>query len=259
MSGDPPSASDDRQQEPMFGLEGPWTDAWLAPGGGAQKLCAEAMKMEVRWLRRARPRPFGFAPGSAHPVPERIEHAYGAGTLSRGIATILGLRTAVHTMSICYGDRADPLAAAAEIVSDFHHDYQDRRLDEELRDAAGRWGRHAEPSDVVPEDGQVGHTPPKVTPVTTDVAIAGRLRPLAMLPLGDFSAFQFRDEGVLVTVIARHMGPQFPDIVRLTDLEPMLSAMEHPDKELIATAFAEMRRQHIEQRRNQPPTAAEDD
>jgi hypothetical protein len=228
-------------------------DAWLAPGGGAVKLSAKAMKMEARWLRRARPRPFGFAPASAHPGPERIEQACGAGTLSSGVATMLGLRTAVHSMSVCYGDRADPLASAAKIVSDFHQDYQHRDLEEELRHAAGQWGRSAEAPDVVPEDGKFGDSRHNVTSVTTDVVVTGRHRAVSTLRLQEFSAFQLRDGGVLVTVLARHMGSQFPDIVRLTDLEPMLSALERPDKEAIATTIAKMRRQHIEQRRNQTP------
>lgn len=54
-----------------------------------------------------------------------------------------------------------------------------------------------------------------------------------------------------MTVLARHMGPEFPDIVRLTDLEPMLSALEHPDMELISAVLTEGRRRHIEQMRNQ--------
>lgn len=251
MSGDPSNARDDRRQEPIAWPDGPMKEAWLAPGGGAVKLSAEAMKMQARWLRRARPRPFGFAPASAHPVPEWIDEAYGAGTLSSGVATILGLRTAVHTMSVCYGDSADPLAPAAAIVSDFHQDYQDRDLAQELQDAAGRWGRGAEAPDVAADNGEADVLRPDVTSITIDVVVSGRSRPVSMLRLRDFSAFQLRDGGVLVTVLARHMGPQFPDIVRLTDLEPMLSALERPDNHMIATALAEMRRQHTEQSRNQ--------
>ncbi len=54
-----------------------------------------------------------------------------------------------------------------------------------------------------------------------------------------------------MTILARNMGSQFPDIVRLNDLEPMLSVLEHPDKEVVAAALADMRRQHIDQMRNQ--------
>jgi hypothetical protein len=269
MSRDPSETSGDHRQGHAFVPEGPtilsespMMDAWLAPGGGAVKLSALAMKMEARWLRRARPRPFGFAPGTAYPVPVRIRHTYGAGTLSSGVATMLGLRTAVRTMSICYGDRADPMASTAEIISGLHKDYQERDLEEEFRERLGDWaecaGQPAAP-DAVAEDDQVGDSRPAVTSATIDVVVAGRRRPVSLFRLGEFSGFQLRDEGVLVTVLARHMGSQFPDIVRLTDLEPMLSAMEHPDTDVIAAALAEMRRQHIEQRRNQPRTAAEGD
>jgi hypothetical protein len=222
-------------------------DAWLAPGGGAVKLSAGAMKMEARWLRRARQRPFGFAPAESHPVPVRIENACGAGTLSSGVASVLGLRTAVHTMSVRYGDRADPLAPAARVVSDFHRDYQDRDLEESLRNAAGRWGRRPEAPDAVPEEGKPGYQEPEVTSVTINVGVAGRSRSVSMLRLREFSAFQFRDGRVLVTVLARHLGPQFPDIVRLSDLGPMLSELEHPDEDAIVAALAELRRQHDEQ------------
>lgn len=226
-------------------------DAWVSPGGGAVKLSAQAMKMEARWLRRARPRPFGFASGSAHPAPGRIGEAHGAGTLSSGVATMLGFRTAVQTMSIRYGDAADPRAPAAEIISDFHRDYHDRDLEDELLDAAGKWARPADAPDAVAGDGRVSDARPEVTPATIDVVVSGRRRRVSMLRLGEFSAFQVRHEGVLVTVLTRHTGPQLPDIVRLTDLEPMLSELEHPDTEVIAAALAGMRQQHIKQMRNQ--------
>jgi hypothetical protein len=225
-------------------------DAWLAPGGGAVKLSAAAMKMQARWLRRARPRPFGFAPGSMHPVPARIDDAWGASTLSSGVATILGLRTAVYTMSISYGDRDDPRAPAALIISDFHRDYQDRDLEDELRHSASRWGSPARAPDPGPED---SGTRPDIISVSIDVTVTSSRRPLSLLRLREFSAFQFREGSVLVTVLARHLEPQFPGIVRLTDLEPLLSPLEHPDKEAIAAAFAELRRQRGDQSRNQAP------
>lgn len=253
MSSDPPDAGDDHLPGSVFWPAGPKMDAWLAPGGGAVKLSAWAMKRQAQWLRRARQRPFGFAPGSAHPVPGRIEDAYGAGTLWSGAKAILGLRTAVHTMAVCYGDRADPGAPAATIVSDFRKDYRDRGLEEELREAASRWGLRAQAPDAGPEDGEAGHWRPDVAPVTIDVIVAGRRRPVSMFRLREFSAFQLRDKAVLVTVVVRHMGPQFPDIVRLIDLEPMLSALDRPDMEAIAAALAEMRRQHTGHRPNQGP------
>jgi hypothetical protein len=251
--GDPAHGPDHPPQDLIFVPQGPLWDAWNAPGGGAVKLSIQAMKMEARWLRRARPRPFGFAPGSAHPAPERIRDAHGAGTLSSGVATVLGLRTPVHTMSISYRDAAHPPSApAARIISDFHRDYQDRDLEEALVDAAAEWARQADAPDEVDADRQLRQPLPQVTSATIDAVVLGRQRPVSMLRLGAVSAFQIGHEGVLVTVLARHMAPHFPDIVRLrpADLEPMLSVMENPDSELIAAAIAEMRRQHIEQMRN---------
>ncbi|HWF82262.1 MAG TPA: hypothetical protein VN695_16910 [Streptosporangiaceae bacterium] len=249
--GDPPDGLDDPAPGPIFVPEGPGFDAWIAPDGGAVTLSVQAMKMEARWLRRARPRPFGFAAGSAHPAPERIGEACGAGTPSSGIATVLGFRTAVQTMSILYGDPADPLAPAAEVISDFHRDYQDRDLEESLRDAASNWAGRAAAPDPVAEDRRVSGSRAEVTSAINDVVVSGRRRPVSVLRLADFSGLQIGEDGVLVTILARHLGPELPGIVRLTDLEPMLSVLEHPDREVIAAAFAERRHRHIEQMRRQ--------
>ena len=240
--------TDDPQQRRIYVPEGPLLDAWSAPEGGAVKLSILATQRQARWLRRARPRPFGFAPGSEHPALERIGDAHGAGTLSSGIAGLLGLRTPVHTMSISYGDPTQSSAPGSEIISDFHRDYQDRDLEEALLEAAATWAG----------DRWIGGSRPEVTSATIDVVVSARRRSVSMLQLGDFSAFQVVEDRVLVTVLARHMRPQFPDIVRLriADLEPMISAMEHPDREAVAAAFAEFRRQHIEQMRNQAPPSS---
>lgn len=66
--GDRPDGPDDPALGRIFVPEGPMFDAWIAPDGGAVTLSVLAMKMQARWLRRARPRPFGFAPGSTHPA-----------------------------------------------------------------------------------------------------------------------------------------------------------------------------------------------
>lgn len=226
-------------------------DAWIAPTGGAVRLSVQAMKMEARWLRRARPRPFGFAPGSAYPAPERIGEAHGAGTLSSGVATVLGFSTAVQTMSIRYGHPADPLAPAAEVISDFHRDYQDRDLEESLLDAASNWARRAASPDPDTDDRPVTGSRAEAASAINDVLVSGRRRPVPVLRLANFSALQIGEEGVLVTVLARHLGPELPDIVRLTDLEPLLAVLEHPDRDMIAAALAEQRRRHIELMRNQ--------
>jgi hypothetical protein len=248
-SDDPAYGPDEPSQGRIFVPEGPMWEAMVAPNGRAVGLSVKMMKVKARCLRRARPRPFGFAPGSAHPVPPRIGEAHGSGTVSSGVATALGLRTAVWTMTIIYGDAANPSAPAARIVSDFHREYQDRDLEDTLLDRPTRWPGRTEAA--APARGQVSGARPEFTSETLDVAVSGRRHSVPMLVLGEFSAFQIRDQGVLVTVRARHMGPAFPEIVSLTDLEPMLYALEHPDREAIAAAFAEKRRQQIEQMRNQ--------
>lgn len=240
---DPAHGPQNAPQERIYVPEGPMWDAWNAPDGGAVKLTVLATRMEARWLRHARPRPFGFAPGSAHPAPERIAEAHGAGRLSSAAASLLGFRTAVRTMSIRYGDAADPLAPAAEVISDFHREYQDRDVRAALLDASAAWAGPAEAPDAA--------SPAEVTSAAIDVVVSGRRRPVSLLRLGKSSAFQVREEGVLITVLARNTEPQFPGLARLTDLEPMLSGMENIDRELMAAALAERRRQHIEQMRNQ--------
>ncbi len=231
-------------------------EAWVAPDGGAVSLSVQVMKVEARWLRRARPRPFGFAADSPHPTPARIGEAHGSGTVSSGLATVLGLRTAVWTMSIFYGDVTDHSVPAVRIISDFHRPMQDRDLEVALVEAAGEWpGPRAWP-DATAGPGRAGGTRAggtraEVTSETAEVVVSGTAGPVHILRLGEMSAFQFRREGVLVTVLARHLGSEFPDIVRLADLGPMISGLEHPDREAIAAAFAEKRRRQIEKMRSQ--------
>lgn len=229
-------------------------EAWFAPDGAAVSWSAQVMKLEARWLRRARPRPFGFAPDSAHPTPERIGNTHGAGTVSSGPVTMLGLGGAVWTMSILYGDAADPSAPLAEITSLFHRKLQGRDLEDALIDGASEWRRWAAALDAVAGAVQAGGTRAEVTSGTVEVVVSGTRRVVPILRLGEMSAFEVRHEKVLVTVLARHMAPEFPEIVRLTDLEPMLSRHEHPDREEIAAAFALERRQRIEEMRNQSGT-----
>lgn len=251
---DPIQDSEEPAPGGIYVPEGPTWDMWNAPDGGAVTLSIQAAKIQARWLRRAWPRPFGFAPGSAHPAPMRIGEAHGAGTLSSGVAAMLGLRAQVHTMSIDYGEAVDPASApAAKIISDFHRDYQDRDLEEALLKAAGLWAGRQDAPDVLAADGPASGFRAGIMSAAIDVVVLGRRRPVSLLRLEEFSAFQIGEEGVLVTVLARDVGPQFPDIVRLrrADLEPMLSAMENPDRDLIAAALAETRHQHIERMRSQ--------
>jgi hypothetical protein len=243
---EPTDGPDDPQQRRIQPPEGPLLDAWTAPDGGGVKLSIYLTSRHARWLRRAWPRPFGFAPGSAHPAPEHIDEAHGSGTLSNGIASLLGLRTPVHTMSIGYGNPTDPSTPAAKIVSDFRGVYQDRDLEKSLLEAAATWAG----------DRRASGSRPDITSAIIDVVISDRRRPVSIVRLGQLSAFQVVEEKVLVTVLARHL-PLFPDIVRLrlSDWMPRLSAMEHIDADALAAAWAEARRLRTEQMRNPTPPA----
>jgi hypothetical protein len=242
---------DERPKSRIIVPEGPMWEAMIAPDGHAVSLSVQVMKLEARRLRRARPQPFGFAPDSSHPMPERIGEAHGSGFLSGGLATVLGRQAAVRTMSIFYGDAADHSAPVARIISDFHRAQQDRDLEEALREAAAEWRTPAPAPDEGARAGRVDGASATVTSEAMDVAVAGTRGPVPMLRLGELSAFQIRHEEVLVTVLAKHMGSEFPEIVRLTDLESMISGLEHPDRQVIAAAFAEKRRRQIVQMRNQ--------
>ena len=114
-------------------------------------------------------------------------------------------------MSIGYGDSADLAAPTAEIISDFHQEYQDRDLEEALWRAAGKWAGRAETLGAA-ADGKAGDASAEVTSGMAHVVVSGRQRPAPVLRLGEFSAFQVTEEGVLVTVVARHMGVRFPDV-----------------------------------------------
>ncbi len=210
-----------------------------------------AKQREARWLRRARPRPFGFAPGTAHPMPERIGEARGETTMLRLFASTLGLPTRpspVLRMSIIYRDTADPAAPAAEVTSAFYRDYQHIwDLETELRDAVLKWAEQAEAPEAFDPSGPFARTlraaarDDRTVPVTkarVDVVVSGCRQSVSMLGLGDCGAFQIREEGVLVTVVARHMGPESPEIVRLTDLEAMIAARSHIDRDAIVATLS---------------------
>jgi hypothetical protein len=145
------------------------------------------------------------------------------------------------------------LVELPEMESDFHREYHDRDLREAFLDVSGAWAGRAGAPEAVAAKGQVEDSWAEVGVATIDVVVSGRRRPVPVLRIGRFSAFQVREEGVLVTVLASNMELRFPGLVRLTDLELMLFAMENIDTELIAEALAEERREHIEQMRNQTP------
>jgi hypothetical protein len=161
---------------------------------------------------------------------------------------MFGFRTIpVGRMSITYGAAGDPAAPAAEIISAFRREYQlIWSLEVELRDAAEKWRRAADPDTVqlsatYERKERAAAREDRTIPVTSariDVVVSARPRSVSMLRLGECSGFQVRQDGVLVTVLARHMGPEFPDIVRLTDLEPMIAARYSIDREAIAAALA---------------------
>jgi hypothetical protein len=228
----------------------------ISPDSPVVELNVQAMRLQARKLRLARVRPFGFAPGSAHPTPPGIVDVNGPGTLSSGLANVLGFRAAVWSMSISYGDVADRAAPAAMVYSDFHHQsHEARNLEETMLGVASRWRDQATaPGGVAAAagigEGQGSAGPTGLTSARCEVSISGVRRQVPLLRLAEFSAWQSSHDKVLVTVVARHMDAEFPELVRLADLEPMIQPLEHPDRNAIAAAYTAMRNRHTEQMRH---------
>lgn len=59
--------------------------------------------------------------------------------------------------------------------------------------------------------------------------------------LGDYSGLQFREEGVLVTIVARNLGVELPPIVQIADLELCLQVRGEIDQKDIAAWFVARR------------------
>jgi len=230
----------------IFVPEGPFFDGLVAPDGLAVRLSIQAAKAEARWLRRVRPRPFGFAAGSSHPEPATIGQAHGPATPVSGLATLLGSRTPVWTMKICYGG-ADPPRPRAWVITDFHRDMQDRDVRHSLLTAAADWsgarvaGWWADETDIDDSNFATG---------TADIRVDGHEVTVTVVEQSPARAFQLWRDGVLITVVARDMT-EFPELARLNDLEPMLTAMENVDRNLVASVLAEERRRQIEEMRRQ--------
>ena len=66
----------------------------------------------------------------------------------------------------------------------------------------------------------------------------GAKRILEVGTLGGYSGLQFREEGVLVTVITRNVSAQLPPIVKAADLEPFLKVRDKISQKDIAAWFA---------------------
>jgi hypothetical protein len=81
---------------------------------------------------------------------------------------------------------------------------------------------------------------------TAEITVRGVRR---AVPTGDhahYSALQFEDDGVLVSVATRHLRwSDLPELVRIDDLEPYLRPLENIDPEVVA-AYFQSRRAKIE-------------
>jgi hypothetical protein len=73
---------------------------------------------------------------------------------------------------------------------------------------------------------------------TAEITVRGLRRSVASVDHGDYRALQFDDDGVLVTVVTRHLQwSDLPELVRIDDLEPYLRPLEHIGREAVAAYF----------------------
>src|SRR5258707_2350700 len=184
----------------------------------------------VRFIRKAGPRSFGFDPSSDHPNPAIISEAAGEGSVRSGIAGLLGIRTSIWTMTLQYGDALNPSTTFIQVISDFHRDIQEARpVEEELARLAGG---------DLPFD--LTNNATRVEQSSKDLQITVQREVLRVSAQSEANviAFQFNQEGVLVTVVARNPPSRIPDFARLTDLEPFLAPLEHLSYNDIAARLA---------------------
>jgi hypothetical protein len=195
-----------------------------------------ATRAEVRQIRASGVRPFGLAPDSAHPEPAHITAVHGSGTIAGALAGRLGIRPAIWTMTMQYGTEADPSTPFVQVKSDFHYDL---REPPSIEDALS-WALARDSPDG-PRSGNI--FPPEISldgasAGSTEIMVNGYRTTAPIMRLGAYSALQFRDDGVLVTVVSRYTGQHVPEIVRLEDLEPFLRRLEQLDRKDIAAMFS---------------------
>ena len=201
----------------------------------AARLALMAMRAQVRQIRKAAPRPFGFAPTDTRPVLGTIGDVWGSGTIRGALAGRLGLRPAIWTMIMKYGPEAGLAADCVEIISDLHEDPRDTRAVEDALASAVDLDVGGDRSGGrMPIELDLG----EVSTGTIEITVQGNRRAVPILHLRDYCGFQFRSDGVLATVVARNLTSQLPEFVRLTDLEPFLQAMEQVDRGELAAWFA---------------------
>lgn len=202
----------------------------------AAEVAIKALRARVRWLRESGVHPFGFGQAGTWQVSPRIVDSWGSGTLRGAVSGLLGAAPPVWGMTVEYGARSDRAAPFAVVISDFRWLPSSERL---AADAV-EWQMTKD----MPEPDSQAEPAGKVSEASTtsrQITVVGSSRTVPSIRVGDYEGLQFREDGVLVTIVARNAGSDLPEIGRLDDLEPLLRDMENVNREDISAWFAATR------------------
>jgi hypothetical protein len=206
----------------------------------AVQLSMMATRASLRQLKKSRVRPFGLVPEARHPEPASIGEWHGSGTISGALAGVLG-RPDYWTMALHYGLIKDKATSYIEVISDFHRENpnDERTIEDALEWVTGRansddpHGDGKQIREIILDPAALG---------TADITVRGVRRALPTGNHGDYSALQFEEDGVLVSVVTRHLRwSDLPDVVRLDDLEPFFRPLEELDPQALAAYFQSRR------------------
>jgi len=206
----------------------------------AVQLSMMATRAGAHQIRRSGVRPFGLVPGSRHPEPISIGQRHGSGTLGGATAGVVG-RPVYRTMALEYGLITDGSTPYIEVISDFHRDDPD---DERTIEDALEWviERASEDDPRAYDDLNREIILDPAALGTADITVRGARRAVPTGTHGEYKALQFEDDGVLVSVVTRHLQwSGLPELVRIDDLEPYLRPLDNLDPQAVAAYFQSQR------------------
>jgi hypothetical protein len=196
-----------------------------------------ALRVRAYRLRVCKPRPFGLNPTGTLLEPWDISSVSGAGTARGALAGLIGIKSSIWTMRLHYGNVSDLSEPVAEVISDFHPEMQEiRRLGNELkravhRDGAAGSGENSRGRIVSRIDSA------EVVKERREIIVETESKMVSLRQVRNYSGFQFRAEGILVTFIARKLGSEVLEFSLISDLEPFLARSRRLSHADIAAAL----------------------
>jgi hypothetical protein len=206
----------------------------------AAQLSMMVTRASAHQIRRSGVRPFGLVPGSRHPEPICIGQRNGSGTISGALAGVVG-RPVYWTMALEYGLITDGSTPYIEVISDFHRDDPgDERTIEDALEWVIERATEADPRASDDLNREIILDPAALG--TAGITVRGARRAVPAGTYGEYKALQFDDDGVLVSVVTRHLQwSDLPEVVRIDDLEPYLRPLDDLDPQAIAAYFQSQR------------------